>query len=92
MFSRKTTVGFLIIMIALYVAASAQAPDTLWTRTYGIADRVSECWDVVGMPDGGLAMVGTIAEPGYLSRLYVVRINSEGDTLWTGKYADRETQ
>jgi hypothetical protein len=85
----KTVVIITTALISIVpVLAFAQAPDTLWTRTYGYPDRTDNCWEAIGTPDGGLAIVGTSTQPGYLSWLYVVRINPDGDTLWTRTYAD----
>ncbi|UCC79266.1 MAG: T9SS type A sorting domain-containing protein [Candidatus Zixiibacteriota bacterium] len=77
-----------IYLIVLQSVAYAQAPDTLWTKTYGYPDGIDECWEAVATPDDGLAIVGSSTQLGNLIRLYVVRINSDGDTLWTRTYAD----
>lgn len=84
--------GILVFATFVFILTSfayAQAPDTLWTRTYGQPDRIAECWGAVATPDGGLITAGTITDPGYLSRLYLVKINPDGDTLWTATYSER---
>ena len=88
MLSKSGFVLFAIFFIILPIYAQAQAPDTLWTRTYGYPDGIDECWKAVGTPDDGLAIVGTSTQLGNLIKLYVVRINSDGDTLWTRTFAD----
>ena len=77
-----------LLFVLMQTAVFAQAPDTLWTRTYGVENRANECWGAIQMPDGGAILVGTSTEPAILSWLYVIRINSEGDTLWTRTYED----
>ncbi|UCC79269.1 MAG: hypothetical protein JSW64_13485 [Candidatus Zixiibacteriota bacterium] len=85
----KRLVLFIVaVLFILPVIVQAQAPDTLWTRTYGYSDQIDNCWEAIGTPDGGLAIVGTSTQQGYRSWLYVVRIDSDGDTLWTRTYAD----
>lgn len=77
-------------IIALYVMpvfSYAQAPDTLWTRTYGYPNGIEECWEGIGTPDGGLVMAGSLTDSTLLNRIYAVRINSDGDTIWTRTYA-----
>jgi hypothetical protein len=88
MFNKTGFVISVVYLIVLQSVAFAQAPDTLWTRTYGYADGIDECWEAIATPDDGLAIVGSSTQPGDLIKLYVVRINSGGDTLWTRTFAD----
>jgi hypothetical protein len=86
----KTIVLLLVAIVLIEpLYTYAQAPDTLWTKSYGVQGRIAECWDAVGSPDGGILTAGTITDPGYLSRIYVIKIDSDGDTLWTATYAER---
>ncbi len=63
--------------------AIADAPDTLWTKTYGGTDcdwgnSVQEC---VG---GGFIIAGTTYSfSADFYNVYLIRTNSDGDTLWT---------
>jgi hypothetical protein len=93
MLEDKMKSGILIIAAFLFVlpiSAFAQAPDTLWTRTYGnpTPGYVEDCWEAVITPDGGLALVGTYVIQGYSTNLYILRIDSSGDTLWSRTYDD----
>jgi len=83
MFSRKTTLGFLIFIIVMYIAASAQAPDTLWTRHFGGSGR-DEAWQLKQTSDGGFVIVG-FTESGNPadSDIYLIKTDEHGDTLWT---------
>ncbi len=64
----------------------AQAPDTLWTKTYGgssydYGNSVQEC------ASGGFIIAGatrSFGAGGY--DVYLIRTNSDGDTLWTKTY------
>ncbi len=57
--------------------------DTLWTRTYGGID-IDELSSIVQTNDGGYALAGITYSFGAGNEdVYLVRINSVGDTLWT---------
>lgn len=74
-------------MLIWAIVSFAQAPDTLWTKTYGGtgdeggAQRVS----VQQTTDGGFIIAGM--QGGALnSNVYLVKTNANGDTLWTKTY------
>ena len=55
----------------------AQAPDTLWTRTYGGAsDDVG--FSVQQTADGGYIIVGNKGQD-----IFLIKTDENGDTLWT---------
>lgn len=85
---KRGILAFTVSLFLLTSLAYAQAPGTLWTRTYGIPDQVNVCWEAIGTSDGGLVIAGATGLQGYMSWLYIVRINSDGDTLWTRTFAD----
>lgn len=61
----------------------AQAPDVLWSKSYGDSETD---WgnDVRETPDGGFITVGRTASYGQGgSDIWLIRTNSDGDTLWT---------
>jgi hypothetical protein len=78
-------------LIPLLILASltfAQPPDTLWTRTYG-TDETEEAFGCVAMEDGGFVFAGISGNPGLENeRVYVVRVDSFGDTLWTKRFGE----
>ncbi|MEJ2049352.1 MAG: hypothetical protein P8Y60_05815, partial [Calditrichota bacterium] len=86
------TLTLLSRKIVLYFAISfplgnifSQAPDTLWTRTYGGSADDMVC-DGQQTSDGGFIMVGessSFGPPG----IWIVKTNSVGDTEWTKLYA-----
>ena len=73
-------------LAACAINASAQAPDTLWTCTYGgdFDDR-GEC--VQQTTEGGYIIGGYTNTYGSGSYdCYLVKTNADGDTLWTQTY------
>lgn len=87
----RTATALLILVIFLAGAASAQIPDTAWTRTYGGPDREG-AHDIDRTSDGAFIVVGE-NEPTYANNnAYLLKIDSDGDTLWTtdfgGDYND----
>ncbi|MBU0508271.1 T9SS type A sorting domain-containing protein [bacterium] len=73
---RFLTAGMLMSASAFTPVASAQPPDTLWTRTYGSASE-EECNEVIQTTDGGFLLVGSAA-----SNMWLVKTNANGDWLW----------
>ncbi len=66
--------------------AHAQAPDTLWTRTYGGPDH-DEGFSVQQTADGGYVITGytcSYGAGGY--DVYLIKTDSLGDTLWVRTY------
>ncbi|MBK6914485.1 MAG: hypothetical protein IPH11_12870, partial [Ignavibacteriales bacterium] len=64
----------------------AQEPDTLWTKQYG-GDSIDVAYDVEELWDGGFAIVGyTKSIPLTDYDIWLLRTDSNGDTLWTRIY------
>jgi len=64
----------------------AQAPDTLWTRTYG-GSALDHAHCVQQTIDGGYIVAGSSRSFGNgNSDAYVVKTNTNGDTIWTRRY------
>lgn len=60
--------------------------DTIWTRQFGGA-LWDFCNDVVALSDGGCALFGqTYSYGAGEGDFYLIRLNSDGDTLWTRTY------
>jgi hypothetical protein len=77
----------LIVLFSLLFTSQvlvAQAPETLWTRTYG-GIGFEESHSVQQTTDGGYIIAGHTYE--YPKRdFYLVKTNDIGDTLWTRIY------
>jgi hypothetical protein len=81
----------LVVVLPLLVCAamSAQAPDTLWTRTYdGLG--VDEGYSIRQMADGGFIIVGNTGSSSDVRDVYLLKTDSLGDTLWTKRYGGNE--
>jgi len=90
----STTVILISVSIfyCLLDSTLAQAPDTLWTKTYGgIYD--DRCYSIELTNDGGIVFVGT-NKVSFLGDydLWMVKTNSDGDTLWSKRIGDQFTQ
>lgn len=79
------TKPFLSIMVSMLfltlVSVSAQAPDTLWTKMYGITGPYEWFQSVEQLPDNGYILCGSWNED-----LMLMRTDEQGDSLWTKIY------
>jgi len=78
----------LLLLISLFVASALGQPnpDTLWTRTYG-GSSYEEAYSVQQTADGGYVIAGCTASFGAgWYDFYLVKTDSQGDTLWTRAY------
>jgi len=74
---------FLFVSVDLSLA---QEPDTLWTKRIG-GDSIDVAYDVEELWDGGFAIVGyTKSIPLTDYDIWLLRTDSNGDTLWTRTY------
>lgn len=67
-----------------FMKTSAQG-DSLWTKRYG-GNRRDEVGEVHSTKDGGFIFAGSKGNSqtiGYITNIYVIRFDSDGDTLWT---------
>ena len=70
----------------VYAAKLTMDGDTIWTRNYGGMDW-DFCRQLVSLPDGGFAVFGqTFSYGAGDGDFYLLRLNSDGDTLWTKTY------
>ncbi|MBU2652230.1 MAG: T9SS type A sorting domain-containing protein [Bacteroidetes bacterium] len=64
--------------------------DSLWTKRYG-GNRRDEVGHVHRTADGGYIFAGTRGHSldlGYITNIYAIRFNANGDTLWTREIGD----
>ena len=75
-----------IVMFFWTVGLFAQAPDTLWTRTYGGTED-DNGYSVQQTSDSGYIIAGYTEsfDVGY-GDVYLIKTNADGDTLWTKTY------
>lgn len=63
-----------------------QAGNTVWTKTYG-SPYGNEIYAIDKTADGGYILAGnTVLTSGGLSDAYLIRVDANGDTLWTRTY------
>jgi uncharacterized delta-60 repeat protein len=75
----------------MYIVKTNSLGDTLWTRTYG-GELHEEAFAVAESGDGGYVMAGyttSIGAGGY--DFCLMKINSEGDSIWTRTYGGAST-
>jgi len=86
---RYSKVACLIGMIIFHLGMTnlfAQAPDTLWTKTYGgVSD--DEGFSTSQTVDSGFIIIGRTASFGAGSYdVYLIKTDENGDTIWTKTY------
>jgi hypothetical protein len=73
-------------LFALATAASAQPPDSLWSRTYG-GSEPDYCNVVQQTTDGGYFLVGVMESPGInQNQFMLLKTGENGDSLWYQLY------
>jgi hypothetical protein len=73
----------------IYLIKTDSSGDTLWTRTYGGEDDewVGQSFSVQQTSDGGYILTGETESFGDTGGdVYLIKTDSEGDTLWTRIY------
>ena len=73
----------LVVLIAYHIPIYAQAPDTLWTRTFGDPDADEVGNSVQQTQDGGYIIIGTAANSE--NSVILIKTNGQGDEEWTKK-------
>lgn len=80
---RMSLLWLVSLLFVITTCAFAQAPDTLWTKTYGGIDY-DFGYGVKETTDGGYIIAGQ-TEYGYA---YIIKTDSSGDTLWSKIYGN----
>jgi hypothetical protein len=82
----KGKVAMLLCIVFMITTLFAQAPDTLWTKTYGGAEY-DRGYSVQQTIDGGYIIAGVTASFGAgEGDVWLLKTDSLGDTLWTKIY------
>lgn len=78
----------------IYLIRTNAQGDTLWTRTYG-TEYDDDGYSIVRTHDGGYAIVGettSYIQDSIINKdVYLIRVNSTGDTLWTKTFGGDST-
>lgn len=81
-----------ILMLTATLMATAQAPDSLWSRTYG-GSGYDECFSVEQTSDGGFILAGRTSSYGNGNYdFWLIKTDADGDTLWTKTYGGSATE
>jgi hypothetical protein len=83
--------AYLMLLAFCTSLSLAQAPDTLWTKTYGGTLR-EDAWEVQQTVDGGYIIVGeTESFTSAQVHAWLLKTDSLGDTLWTRTYGGQNS-
>ena len=74
----------IIASLLFAISLSAQV-DTLWTKVYS-GDIIANGQDIIATNSGGYAITGRISDVEYENYIYLLRTDSNGDSLWSKKY------
>jgi len=66
----------------VYLLKINQNGDTLWTKTYGGTGK-EVAYAITTTPDGNSIVAGVTFSSIGAGYIYLLKINSDGDTLWT---------
>lgn len=81
----KKTVFICIVIGVLSAGLFGQAPDTLWTLTYGGPDY-DDGYEIHQTSDSGYIILNTISSGAGWSDIWLLKTNVLGDTQWTKTY------
>ncbi|MCK5843210.1 MAG: PQQ-like beta-propeller repeat protein, partial [Victivallales bacterium] len=75
----------------IYLIKTDTSGDTIWTRTYGGSES-DYGWSIAQTTDGGYIVAGWTKSFGAGEHdVYLVKTDSDGDTLWTRTYGGSES-
>jgi len=80
-------INLLIFIFSIYLSTSlyAQAPDTLWTRTYG-GPYIDISYSVEQTNDGGYIIAGYYTYYASTEDIYLVKTDAQGNVIWEKTY------
>ena len=78
----------LLLLTSYFSLIYAQAPDTLWTKTYGGAED-DRAYSIQQTSDSGYIATGSTRSFGAGNAdVWLLKTNAGGDTIWTRTYGD----
>ncbi|MFH1160681.1 MAG: hypothetical protein V1733_07020, partial [bacterium] len=68
-----------------YIIRTDESGDTVWTKVIG-GPGYDATYSVALTDDNGFLVCGTYFHPGSHSDIWLIRLNPDGDTLWTKQF------
>jgi len=82
--------SLVLFLIMIIGTGYAQTPDTLWSRTYGGTLREG-AYDIDRTNDGNYIVTGEIETSQYNTDVFLLKVDPQGDTIWTASFGDIDT-
>ncbi len=80
------TTSFGVGLCDVYIIRTNSNGDTIWTRTIGNTAEYAGATAIINTTDGNFAITGTTTLGGTDDNVFLVKLNQNGDTLWTSTY------
>ena len=78
-----------LLLLTLIALSSFAQPDTLWTKVIGEPELQDGAGDIQQLPDGSFIVTGgTAAFGALLLDVYLIKINSSGDVVWSNTFTN----
>jgi hypothetical protein len=89
----ETTSNYANFRSDVLLVKTSSEGDTLWTKTYG-GESFDSGLKIMNTSDGNLLIAGKTESFGADSfgDIYLLKVNKNGDTLWTKRYADPDQE
>ncbi len=71
---------------SLFIAKLDSSGGSIWSKIYDEPDSWDEGYCVLPLPDGGFAVVGVKDPDSGMDQAWILRTDSQGDTLWTREW------
>jgi len=89
----NTSRNYLTTKNDILLIKSNSAGDTIWTKTYGGVEAEYGT-NIIATSDGNILIAGKTESfgAGSFGDIYLVKVNTAGDTLWTASYPDQDQE
>ncbi len=74
----------------IYLIKTNASGETLWTKTYGDTENIEYGISIDKTVDSGYIIIGVITPTTAKQAIYLIKTNSQGDTIWSRKYKSRQ--
>ena len=91
-FLKAPTIIFILILV-IPTSAFPQAPDSLWSRTFGSGESNDFCYSVQQNSDAGYILVGWTLSNGLGNYdFWLIMTDESGDSLWSRTYGGNQSE